>query len=218
MSPIPVIDLAVADMNGDGRDDLLFTQPTSNPTDVELQTQKAGGGFSVPTTVVSDAPASGLSVGDVDDNGLTDFVLDGSMTGSVPIFVQSVADHSFAEVDVTLPGGITGVTAAVLTDLNDDGSDDVLVVTDANELAWALADGSGGFGAFSTPMSAAAAGAKEVADLNGDGLPDLAAFGDDGSLRFIDRKTGYLAGEGSEQFPSGVFATLDGGRSWQARN
>ena len=40
-----------------------------------------------------------------------------------------------------------------------------------------------GFGSFSTPMSATAVGAKEVADLNGDGLPDLAAFGDDGSLR-----------------------------------
>ena len=34
-------------------------------------------------------------------------------------------------------------------------------------------------------------------------------------VRFVDAKTGYLAGEGSEQFPSGVFATLDGGRSWQ---
>jgi photosystem II stability/assembly factor-like uncharacterized protein len=34
-------------------------------------------------------------------------------------------------------------------------------------------------------------------------------------VRFVDAKLGYLAGEGSDQFPSGVFATLDGGRSWQ---
>lgn len=34
-------------------------------------------------------------------------------------------------------------------------------------------------------------------------------------VRFVDEKTGYLAGEGSDQFPSGVFATTDGGRNWQ---
>lgn len=33
-------------------------------------------------------------------------------------------------------------------------------------------------------------------------------------IRFVDGKTGYLAGDGSEQFPSGVFATTDAGRSW----
>jgi photosystem II stability/assembly factor-like uncharacterized protein len=34
-------------------------------------------------------------------------------------------------------------------------------------------------------------------------------------VHFIDSKTGYLAGEGSDAYPSGVFATADGGRSWQ---
>ncbi|MFO0925916.1 MAG: YCF48-related protein [Gemmataceae bacterium] len=33
-------------------------------------------------------------------------------------------------------------------------------------------------------------------------------------IRFVDGKTGYLAGDGSEQFPSGVFATTDSGRTW----
>ncbi len=193
MSPIPVIDLAVADMNGDGRDDLLFTRPNTNPIDVRLRTQQPGGGFATATALKSNAPASGLSVGDVNHDGLNDFSLDGAMTGSVPVFVQSGVDHSFTEVDVTLPGGITGVTAAVLSDLNGDGNDDLLVVTDANELAWAPADGSGGFGSFSAPMSAAAAGSEEVADLNGDGLPDLAAFGSDGSLRvYLQQATGGL--------------------------
>ena len=193
MSPIPVIDLAVADMNADGRDDLLFTGSNTNPIDVRLRTQQPGGGFASATAPMSNAPASGLSVGDVNHDGLTDFSLDGTMSGSVPVFVQSGVDHTFTEVDVTLPGTITGVTGAILTDLNDDGSDDLLVVTDANELSWALADGSGDFGSFSTPMSATAVGAKEVADLNGDGLPDLAAFGDDGSLRvYLQQDTGGL--------------------------
>src|SRR5262249_2380544 len=34
-------------------------------------------------------------------------------------------------------------------------------------------------------------------------------------VRFIDGKTGYLAGDGTDQFPSGVFVTHDGGRTWR---
>ncbi len=34
-------------------------------------------------------------------------------------------------------------------------------------------------------------------------------------VRFADDKTGYLAGDGSDAYPSGLFATADGGRNWQ---
>jgi photosystem II stability/assembly factor-like uncharacterized protein/tetratricopeptide (TPR) repeat protein len=34
-------------------------------------------------------------------------------------------------------------------------------------------------------------------------------------VRFVDSKIGYLAGDGSDQYPGGVFATSDGGRNWQ---
>jgi hypothetical protein len=39
-------------------------------------------------------------------------------------------------------------------------------------------------------MPASAVSAKEIADLNGDGLPDLATFGDDGSLRVYLQQDG----------------------------
>jgi hypothetical protein len=188
MSSIPVINLAVADMNGDGRDDLLFTQPNTNLIDVVLRTQLSGGGFATATPLLSDAPTSGLTAGDVNHDGLSDWALDGTLSGSIPVFVQQ-PNQSFTETDVTLPPAITGVTGVVLTDLNNDRSDDLLVVTDTDDLAWAFADGSGGFGAFSATLPAAAVAAKEVADLNGDGLPDLATFGNDGSLRIYLQQT-----------------------------
>lgn len=34
-------------------------------------------------------------------------------------------------------------------------------------------------------------------------------------VRFVDAKTGFLFGDGSEQFPFGVFKTTDSGRSWE---
>ena len=32
---------------------------------------------------------------------------------------------------------------------------------------------------------------------------------------FVDDKVGYVAGDGTDQFPTGVFVTRDGGRTWQ---
>jgi hypothetical protein len=176
-------------MNGDGRDDLLFTRPNTNQIDVRLRTQFSGGGFASATALMSNAPTGGLTVGDVNDDGRNDWALDGTMSGSIPLFVQNT-DHTFTERDVTLPPAITGVSGAVLSDLNGDGDADVLVVTDANELAWALADGAGGFGPFSAGIAASKVAAKEVADLNGDGRPDLATFADDGSLRVFLQQSG----------------------------
>ena len=34
-------------------------------------------------------------------------------------------------------------------------------------------------------------------------------------VRFADEKTGYLAGDGSDQHPSGLFVTTDSGQTWQ---
>ena len=34
-------------------------------------------------------------------------------------------------------------------------------------------------------------------------------------IRFLDDKLGYAAGDGTDQFPSGLFATRDGGRNWR---
>ncbi|OAI41112.1 hypothetical protein AYO40_03775, partial [Planctomycetaceae bacterium SCGC AG-212-D15] len=34
-------------------------------------------------------------------------------------------------------------------------------------------------------------------------------------VRFVDDRTGFVVGDGTDQFPTGVFATRDGGRTWQ---
>src|SRR5262249_17453161 len=34
-------------------------------------------------------------------------------------------------------------------------------------------------------------------------------------VRFVDRMNGFFLGDGSDMFPSGVFKTADGGKSWE---
>ncbi|HEV3258647.1 MAG TPA: YCF48-related protein [Gemmataceae bacterium] len=34
-------------------------------------------------------------------------------------------------------------------------------------------------------------------------------------VRFLDNKTGFVVGDGTDQFPTGIFVTADNGRSWQ---
>ena len=102
----------------------------------------------------------------------------------------------------------------MLSDVDADTNDDLLVVTDTDALSWALADGSGGFGAFSPAVTAAPVDAKEVGDLNGDDLADLATFGTDGSLRVYLQQTGGGLGAAcifpGQSTPGGDAATAVG--------
>lgn len=34
-------------------------------------------------------------------------------------------------------------------------------------------------------------------------------------VKFLDEKTGFVCGDGSDSFPSGMFSTVDGGRTWK---
>src|SRR5579883_3309856 len=35
------------------------------------------------------------------------------------------------------------------------------------------------------------------------------------AVRFLDNRTGYVAGDGTDQFPTGIFTTTDSGRTWK---
>jgi photosystem II stability/assembly factor-like uncharacterized protein len=82
---------------------------------------------------------------------------------------------------------------------------------------------------FLTPYTGWVVGREELP--HGAGSTGILLFTQDGGLkwrraarytlpglnqaRFLDDKIGYVVGDGTEQFPTGVFVTNDSGRSWQ---
>jgi photosystem II stability/assembly factor-like uncharacterized protein/tetratricopeptide (TPR) repeat protein len=82
---------------------------------------------------------------------------------------------------------------------------------------------------FLNPYTGWVVGREELP--NGGGSVGVLLFTQDGGLRwrrvlanalpglnvvhFVDAKVGYLAGDGSDQYPSGVFVTTDSGHNWQ---
>ncbi|MBI3408915.1 MAG: hypothetical protein HY040_11225 [Planctomycetes bacterium] len=82
---------------------------------------------------------------------------------------------------------------------------------------------------FLNPYIGWAAGREEMA--NGQGSVGVLLFTRDGGekwqrilhnalpglnqVKFIDPKTGFVVGDGTEQFATGIFKTMDGGRSWE---
>ena len=184
-----LVDLAVGDLNADHLDDLVSAE-TASSYDVVLRSQiPVLGGFTSGTVLAHNVPASGLSLGDVNDDGATDFALDGPYdTPTAPaVYLQDAGLHTFAEHDVTLS---TDVTRLFLADVNHDGSSDVVVAEVGGILSWAIGNGDGTFGTFSSSVYAPQFSAKEVGDLNGDGYDDVATLSADGTLRVYVQQDG----------------------------
>lgn len=192
--------VAAADLNQDGRTDLVVTAINGNAVGVHLAA--AGGGFhpAVAYPVGSGPRATG--VGDFDGNGIADLVSAGYSTMSV---LLGSGGGSFASAVITPLSDPTAQWIAV-ADVNRDGRLDVVVDASPN-VAVRLGNGNGTF----QPPLRYATGATQVAglavaDFNGDGKLDIAAgdvmgttiqvlFGD--GLGGLANGFGYAAGSGA---------------------
>ena len=176
-----LVDLAVGDLNGDGLDDLVSTESASS-FDVVRRSQIPAGGFTPGTMLAHNVPTSGLSLGDVNGDGFTDFALDGSYNEPTApaVYLQDGTLHTFAEHDVSIS---TDVTRLFLADLNHDGAADLVAAEVGGTLGWAVGNGDGTFGSFSSSVAGPQFTAEEVGDLNGDGHDDVATLSAAGILR-----------------------------------
>jgi hypothetical protein len=167
---------AVADVNGDGKPDIVVTN--SYNSDLGVLLGNGDGTFQPAVIYGAGGSANSVTIGDVNGDGRPDIVV-GNNNGYVGVLLGN-GDGSFQPV-VTYPSGGAdqwGSTVAV-ADVNRDGKPDIVVsnfgaASGPANVGVLLGNGDGTFQPVVTYSSGGyAPDALAVADVNGDGKLDL---------------------------------------------
>ena len=173
---------AVADVNGDGKSDVILVVDAGGPEVVQVV---AGNGdmsfqWTTPTALAATAIPTGLATGDLNGDGRTDIAVANHDGKSVSLFFNQGA-LNFTSTEIPLDGQANGV---LIADLNGDGKTDLAVAVThdaADGLFYVdgfvyvlLGSGSGAFGAPAKYATDNGAFALVRADFNRDGIPDIA--------------------------------------------
>jgi len=173
------VSVAVADVNGDGKLDLLVAnQSGENNGDgsVGVLLGNGNGTFRPPVTYdAGDSVTSSLAVADLKGNGKQDLVVTNSGHATVNVLLGN-GDGTFQAAVVYSTGGEIPVSVAV-ADVNGDGKPDLIVANwYSGTLGVLLGNGDGTFQAAATYSSGGSSPDSVVAkDVNGDGKLDLVA-------------------------------------------
>jgi hypothetical protein len=187
-SPCCFSKITVADFNGDGKPDvavLLSNQEGVAPVQLLIYLGTGDGTFAAPLASSVGAYPAALVVGDFNGDGKPDLVIAdrgqlqfGVFTGSGLSILLGNGDGTFS-VPISIPVGADNPhpIGLVAADWNRDGLLD-LAVTLPGQLLVLLGRGDGTF-QVSTAHSVLATNFDKpvVADLNGDGIPDLIGAG-----------------------------------------
>jgi hypothetical protein len=154
--------LAVADVNGDGKADILVTNVQSNSVGVLLG---YGDGTFAPAVTYNGGASYTVSVADVNGDGKPDLI-----TGGLDVLLGN-GDGTFQAPKNYGPVG----QYATVADVNGDGKLDIISVGSARGVGVLLGNGDG---TFQSAVSYSTGGSQSygvaVGDLNGDGKPDIA--------------------------------------------
>ncbi|HEU6446790.1 MAG TPA: FG-GAP-like repeat-containing protein [Gaiellaceae bacterium] len=193
--------LGAADVNRDGRADLVAANHRTNSLTVLLG--DGAGGFGVGSPVSVGGSPEDVAAADLNGDGNVDLAVSVWQTNwRVAILIGDGAGRfSPAPGTPFAVGGRYGTTKLEIADLNRDGNRDLVVArSEERMLSIRLGDGAGRFGAATSVAAGYGPSAVAVADLNRDGRLDLAV----GSL-FSDRgrsqsKLTIMLGNGSGGF------------------
>ncbi|MFB6273688.1 MAG: FG-GAP-like repeat-containing protein [Salinibacter sp.] len=180
---------SIGDVNEDGNLDILITGNAGTPTDMvptaTLYLGDGQGGFSEANADLTGVRLSAASIADVDGNGVQDPLIIGLDANGNPTATLYLGNGSggFSEAG----GGLTGVYqgATSIADVDGDGNPDLLITgQDENFDPTAtlyLGDGQGGFSEAGAGLTGTQDGSTSIADVDGDGNPDLLITGQDES-------------------------------------
>jgi hypothetical protein len=177
--------VAIGDVNGDGKPDLAVVDSTDGTVSILLNTTLPGSttvSFSASVTFSIGSDPSGVSLADINGDGRPDLVISGGGTNEIGVFLNTTfasATLPTFSAEQTFSTGAFPADSAAIGDLNGDGRPDIVVANSTdNNLSVLLNTTPNGataasfvaqqtFGALNGPAQVA------LADLNGDGRPDL---------------------------------------------
>ena len=104
--------LKTADLNGDGREDLIVGSPISN---IVLVLQNNGlGGFAAPLTFNTDAPLDQFAVVDANGDGRRDLLIASRQEGALVVLLNTCGGGASADIEVTLATPTTAAAGEVI--------------------------------------------------------------------------------------------------------
>ncbi|MBZ5665211.1 MAG: FG-GAP-like repeat-containing protein [Acidobacteriia bacterium] len=164
--------LATADLNGDGKLDLIA--PDISNSTVAVLYGKGDGTFQDPVEFASLYTSTGVAIGDFNKDGKPDIVVAATAAkpyGGISVLINNGNGTFQSPVIYPDPGGVDNGLVAV-ADLNADGKLDVVESSENSNVAVFLGNGNGTFQAATTyPVPWASAVA--LGDLSGAKKPDI---------------------------------------------
>ncbi len=169
--------LAVGDFNGDGIPDLAVVGSTYPNGTVSVLLGNGDGSFQPAQTFQTPSGPNFVAVGDFNGDGIPDLAVAGYASGFVSVLLGN-GDGSFQPARSVVTGGHWETVA--VGDFNGDGILDLAVLNphlgQPDDVQILLGNGDGSFQSVAPSYRAGSVDGLAVADFNGDGAPDLAAW------------------------------------------
>jgi FG-GAP-like repeat len=176
--------VAIGDLNGDGAADIALTDGVG--VKLLMHTGAAGATtYAAPVSVYTQtananvAGANLIAIADVDGDGLNDLVITdpgptGGMAPTVNVLIQDPANHGSFLAPVSYPIATQDLPQSILLkDLTGSGKLDIVIGEDQSVTVLLHDPAHAGKFLAATVYPAPEAGAIAIADVNGDGKPDI---------------------------------------------
>ncbi len=198
--PVPLAVVA-ADVNGDGKPDLVVANSNGNTVSVLLG--NGNGTFHAQETLLAGAKPVALAVADVSGDSKPDIVVANDLSNTLSVLLGN--GNGTFQAQQTFATG-KGPTSVAVGDVNGDGKPDIVVANyNGNTVSVLLGNGNGTFQAQQTFATGTYPVAVKFADVNGDGKPDIVVANNLSSTVSVLLGNGNGTFQAQQTFPCGAY-------------